>query len=523
MASDIIKTFGLMFKLEGVDDVKKTLDEFDKRISNITRQTVDKIKVDKENLRVLREQVKVVGERAKASVSVERAKQATLRTEQATIRKDQAGWKFRINRENEKIKRERALEREKIKRAKEESRTARIQARTSGGRSGGSGGITGAIWRAGGGLMALKGLANLALTGASKLMGVIMDVGQQGVAIQRITEGAKDPEKLRKTVSNLEQSGWMRGLGRGQMVSFVAQLKQAFDEAFRLKKEDSFFESWGLGGAKFNDFETFLYSLIAKGKTPQQQTAIRNVSGANEAEALLNYQTFKTDVFSEIESQVKAMGELNSAMNKLQMEIAKVAPELTKFSVMTFQKIGDGLEWFSSSDGQTIVKSLSAAMEGFIAGVELLVSTYAKILGLIQKGSDVAGKAGSDAYLKYKENQLNTATEKWRMDLASKHMAAQMGVPTSGAEYEQFKRKLYFDYKKSYPTFPESEAFPFSKYLWERAFMRDSEDFAPDIKTNNNNQTFNFNINVNGGTMTNAESREIGYAMATAFNELANA
>lgn len=545
MASDILKTFGIMLKLEGVNDVKKTLNELDARVSNITRQTVDKIKVEKENLRLMREQAKVANEQsraeerskkfsaefsAKSLISAEKVKQATIKTTESAIKKDQAGWKFKIARENEKIKREKALEKEKSKRVKEEFKVAKISQAATGGTSKG-GGISRSIWSAGGGLMALQALGKMALWGGRKLLGSLMDIGQQGVALSRIKEGAKNPDQLIKTISDLEQSGWVRGLGRGQMVSFVSQLRQQFDEAFRLKGQDNFFKQWGLGGAKFGSFEEFFMSLLSKGKTKQQRTAIRAAARVDEAEALLNYTTFPDNIFSNIEDQINAMGKLNLSINKLQMELAKLAPYIADIAAWSLSRLKDIKEkisdaakdlGFSEKDSEAI--AMGSMLAGTLASFQLLrkspkillktgeLAAKYSIRGLqlafanpaFSAGVGLTGFVASEGY-----NMINTAantTSPIDMPTAHSKKGSRLWYDIGGM------RKGLQSPQSIWDKYPESQ-----QSDWFRNYF--PEGFKGATNTTNNNHSFNFNINVSGGTMTPTQMKELGYNISTAVNE----
>lgn len=534
MASDIIKTFGIMLKLEGVNDIKKTLNELDARVSNITRQTVDKIKVEKENLRLMKEQAKLANEQVrseerskkfsaefstKSLISAEKVKQATIKTTESAIKKDQAGWRFKIARENDKIKREKRLEQDKLKRTKAEAQVEKIRARTlrastSTSRGGGRDSIRSAIWSAGGGLMGLQALGKLAIEGIGKVVGYTLNLGESGQYVENITKGLSGDErkKMIQLLSNLEKTGQSNLLPMGTMTNFVSNLRDALSAA-QTSGDKSLINAWGTVGAKFRwdkqgnpNMLEVMRGILENANTPISESMLSGLTGVKERRALQSYKPYGGNVYEEYRNAITIASSLNSSIETLKNALATSFAQST---VDIFKQLAEAAQWFSTRDGKELMKSFSFAAKTLAEAIGLAVSVYSKILGITSSVSNKVSGAAANAYYQSQQRGLNAKTA---VDVPLEILAKRAGVSTSGKEFETFKSKLFLDYKKEHPFF--TDPYRFSDFLQDRVNSESSSN------TTTNNQSFNFNINVSGGTMTPSQARELGYNLGIAFNEV---
>lgn len=347
-----LETLDILFKSSGKSDIIKDINDIETKWSNITKNVVENI----QKIVELRKELSNVNDLTKETVDL--------------IEKEALAKKSVVNEEKklEKIK-NRGLaqqgrnekQREMAEKAREKAEKAREKANHSE-RGGGSGG--GTFWGNLGGLSSFLSLAmNIAGKGFNAIKtitGWAMEKGQIGVAVKRISEGQNE-EKTQTVLSNLVRSGWARGLQEGTVISAVSQLRQQFDEAFRLGKTGDFFDRFALGGASFQkeDFLGFLESILEP-KNAQQTTALRKALSPELAEAFLSYsKTGGENFYKNIDSAIKVLGDVKTSIETFKTAISSsLSPALSILSNKIQSYSQEFINWLETPEGQKFVKEI---------------------------------------------------------------------------------------------------------------------------------------------------------------------
>ena len=364
-----LETLDILFKSSGKGEILKEIEEIEKSWTKISSAI-------KENIELLK------------AARTERAEMAKFSKEAATSAKMEAAYLDRSAKNWNKI----LDKRFKVEKAKERTEKARERAAREE-RKGRQ--TTPAVsttttaapekrrmdWGQWGGLASVLSLmgsvAGVVGSGIQKIVGAVLSAGQEGVLVQRILEDERNKEGLKKLLSDIAVSGMGRGLQSGQMISAIAQLRQQWDEAFRLNKQQDFFDRFGLVAKNFKrgDFTGFLQQLVSPNKTAQQKTALRAAFGTQESEALLNFSTHAQNIYQNIESSVEAMGKLNTALQGLQRDIANTfAPSLAEFAKEIQAASKRYSEWLNTPSGQQFIDNIRTIAREMAEFVPIIVN-----------------------------------------------------------------------------------------------------------------------------------------------------
>ena len=347
-----LETLDFLFKSSGKKDILNDINDIEKRWSDITKNVVENI----QKIVELRKELSNVNDLTKETVSLV---EKELEAKRSVLQEEKNISKARGD-INKRIKL--ALQEEKTAKQREMAEKAREKANRSEGGSGGSGG--GTFWGNLGGLSSFLSLGmdfvKAGATAVKTITGWAMEKGQIGVAVKRISEG-KNEEETQTVLSDLVRSGWARGLQEGTVISAVSQLRQQFDEAFRLGKAGDFFDRFALGGANFKreDFLGFLKSILGS-KNAQQTTALRGALSPELAEAFLNYsKTGGENFYKNIESSIKVLGEVKTSIETFKTAISSsLSPALSILSNKIQSYAQEFINWLETPEGEKFIEEI---------------------------------------------------------------------------------------------------------------------------------------------------------------------
>ena len=366
-----LETLDILFKSSGKSDILKDINDIEKRWSDITKNVVENI----QKIVELRKELSNVNDLTKETVDL--------------IEKEALAKKSVVNEEKklEKIKNRglaqqgrKEKQREKTEKQRKMAEKAREKANRSerGGGSGSSGG--GTFWGNLGGLSSFLNLGmdfvKAGFTAVKTITGWAMEHGQIGVAVKRISEGQNEKE-TQNVLSDLVRSGWARGVSQGTVISAVSQLRQQFDEAFRLGGTRDFFDRFALGGASFQkeDFLGFLNSIL-RPKNAQQTTALRSALSPELAEAFLAYKKGTGgNLYENIEESIKVMKNIKEALESTKSSIVNsLSPAINSFAKEIKENSEKFGNWLRTTEGKNFSMQLKSISESLAEIIPLLVN-----------------------------------------------------------------------------------------------------------------------------------------------------
>lgn len=367
MASDILKTFGLLLKIEGKAEAQKVIDDLEKRLARATQHSTQQLKGLRETLRLRREEAALQAQQFKNEALSHKAKDAS-------IKQQYSAWKFELSKEKEKARIARQIEKQKEKRLKEEekarnkeeaqlkreeaSRRARKQAIYNAILTGSVGGVVGGL--VGGGI---AGLLELAKSAVQTVAGWSIEAGKSGAALKYASRGLNPAEakELSKIVSNLERLSVQMGGSFGGMASWVADLADSLTKA-RTERNDALFNTLAMAGGhvkwrgEYPDILFTLKGLIGgknKGLTGRASALAslfdKNIAGQY---AFENYREYSGNLYDVYEKNITAMGALQSAFVEVKTAITNA------FSATLSDSLKALANWVQSKEAQERIMNL---------------------------------------------------------------------------------------------------------------------------------------------------------------------
>lgn len=367
MASDVLKTFGLLLKIEGKAEAQKVIDDLEKRLSRATQHSTQQLKELRETLRLRREEAALQAQQFKNEALSHKAKDAN-------IKQQYSAWKFELSKEKEKARIARQIEKQKEKRLKEEekarnkeeslrkreeaSRRARKQAIYNAILTGSVGGVVGGL--VGGGI---AGLLELAKSAVQTVAGWSIEAGKSGAALKYASRGLNPAEakELSKIVSNLERLSVQMGGSFGSMTSWVADLADALTKA-RTDGNDALFNTLAMAGGHVKwrgEYPDILFTLkgLIEGKNKGltgRASALASLFDKNIAGqyAFENYREYSGNLYEVYEKNITAMGALQTAFNEVKTAITNA------FSATLADSLKALANWVQSKEAQERIMSL---------------------------------------------------------------------------------------------------------------------------------------------------------------------
>lgn len=367
MASDILKTFGILLKIEGKAEAQKVIDDLEKRLSRATKHSTQQLKELRETLRFRREEAALQAQQFKNEALSHKAKDAS-------IKQQYSAWKFELSKEKEKARIAREIEKQKEKRLKEEekarnkedaqrrreeaSRRARKQAIYNAILTGSVGGVVGGL--VGGGI---AGLLELAKSAIQTVAGWSIEAGKSGAALKYASRGLNPAEakELSKIVSNLERLSVQMGGSFGGMASWVANLADSLTKA-HTEGNSALFNALAMAGGFVKwrgEYPDLLFTLkgLISGKDKNllgRASALSTLTDGNIAAqyAFENYREYSGNLYDVYEKNITAMGALQSAFLEVKTAITNA------FSATLSDSLKALANWVQSKEAQERIMSL---------------------------------------------------------------------------------------------------------------------------------------------------------------------